>query len=97
VPKDCGRFARRYPGRPASSIYQLLSKLDAQLFTRTSNAPRKEAKTTVVALFEFLRVLGGLSSRPLRLKSVAFRDHEQQPLTAKFAKEKPQSTRRNSN
>src|SRR5579863_96698 len=45
---------------------------------------------------EFLRVLrAAFSSRPSRLKSLDFR-LEQEPLTAKFAEERPRSTRRKS-
>jgi hypothetical protein len=47
----------------------------------------------VVPQFEFLGVLRGFSSRPLRLRSFDFR-LEQEPLTAKVAKEKPRNTRR---
>jgi len=50
----------------------------------------------VVVQFEFLSDLCGISSRTLRGRILLIFQPEQEPLTAKFAKERPQSTQRNS-
>jgi hypothetical protein len=58
-----------HPHNGLLSIFPILSMKAGRGLRRD----RREASgPDVVALFEFLRVLGGLSSRRLRLKSVAF-------------------------